>query len=107
MKMKYGVLIALCVLTSLMFTACSSTSTDAAAGKDTVEKVPPHLMIEAVPPSPKFPDAKIAIATVQASMDADDSVKVEFNFSVKGYELSVQTEDATDKGCNNATHEKA
>ena len=65
MKMKYGVLIALCVLTSLMFTACSSTSTDAAAGKDTVEKVPPHLMIEAVPPSPKFPDAKIAIATVQ------------------------------------------
>lgn len=103
MKMKYGVWIVMGVLTSWIFTACSSGSTDAAANQDTVEKVPPHLQIEAVPASPKFPDAKIAIATVQASLDADDSVKVEFNFSVKGYELSVQTDDAADKGCNNAT----
>ena len=63
MKMKYGVLIVMGVLTSWIFTACSSGSIDAAANQDTVEKVPPHLLIEAVPASPKFPDAKIAIAT--------------------------------------------
>lgn len=103
MKMKYGVLIVWSVFTSWVFMACKSTSTDTVAGQDTLEKVPPHLQIEVVPTSPKFPDAKIAIATVQASLDADDSVKVDFNFSVKDYQLSIQTEDAEDKGCNNAT----
>jgi hypothetical protein len=103
MKMKYGVLIVWSVFTSWVFTACKSTATDTVASQDTLEKVPPHLQLEAVPVSPKFPDAKIAIATVQASLDADDSVKVDFNFSVKDYQLSIQTEDAEDKGCNNAT----
>ena len=103
MKMKYGFIIASGVLLSWMFTACKSTATDTVASQDTIEKVPPHLMIATVPPSPKFPDAKIAIATVQASLDADDSVKVDFNFSVKDYQLSIQTDDAADKGCNNAT----
>jgi hypothetical protein len=103
MKMKYGVLIVWSVFTSWVFTACKSTATDTVASQDTLEKAPPHLQIEAVPASPKFPDAKIAIATVQASLDADDSVKVDFNFSVKDYQLSIQTEDAEDKGCNNAT----
>ncbi|NBX27396.1 MAG: hypothetical protein EBR55_03975 [Chitinophagia bacterium] len=101
--MKYGVLIVWSVFTSWVFTACKSTATDTVASQDTLEKVPPHLQLEAVPVSPKFPDAKIAIATVQASLDADDSVKVDFNFSVKDYQLSIQTEDAEDKGCNNAT----
>lgn len=97
-------LIAVAAGTSLFFASCGGNNESETSTADTVATAAPRPNIElsAVPASPDYPDAKLSIDKVMASPQGTDSVKVNFTFGVKNYELKSQTADAANKMCNNS-----
>jgi hypothetical protein len=90
---------------SLFIAACGeSTENKNTAATDTVVAVAPLLpvAIGSVTPSPEFPGATLGIGAVKSEKVGTDSAKVTFNFSVKNYELKLQTSDNENKMCNNS-----
>ncbi|WP_195759272.1 hypothetical protein [Pedobacter puniceum] len=60
------------------------------------------LSIEALKESNEFPNAKLSISNVTTEPLGADSVKVTFNFDVKNYELTKQTENMPEEHCANS-----
>lgn len=79
-----------------LLTSCQENSTN-----NNTEEGSVAIAIGDVPPSPEFADATLILQNVKA-VPAGDSVKVQFAFDVKNYELKAQTADAAGKGCNNS-----
>lgn len=52
--------------------------------------------------SPEFPDAQLSIGDIKTTAQGTDSVKLDFSFVVKNFELMNQTSDANGKMCNNS-----
>lgn len=61
-----------------------------------------ELSIEALKESNEFPNAKLSISNVTTEPLGADSVKVTFNFDVKNYELTKQTENMPEEHCANS-----
>jgi hypothetical protein len=93
------------IVLSLLLAACNNNvKQETASTTDTTMKEKPlgPITLTDVDKSPEFPDAKLTIAQVMAEKMLKDSAKVTFNFSIKNYELMQQTDDASDKSCNNS-----
>ncbi|MGN6567086.1 MAG: hypothetical protein ACTHJ0_03990 [Flavipsychrobacter sp.] len=78
----------------------SETTSDTTKATATAPAAP--ISLKPVGNSPEFPDAQLAIATVNATKQGKDSAKVTFNFTVKNYTLGMQTDDTGSKLCNNS-----
>ncbi|OSZ82320.1 hypothetical protein CAP35_03370 [Chitinophagaceae bacterium IBVUCB1] len=52
--------------------------------------------------SPEYPDAQLGFGDIKTTAQGTDSVKIDFSFDVKNYELGSQTADAAGKLCNNS-----
>ena len=90
---------------ALLFAACNNsttTSTDKSTTDSVVTAPLAPVALANVSPSPDFPNASLAIASVKAEKVGKDSAKVSFDFDVKNYELKMQTTDNANKMCNNS-----
>lgn len=99
---------AIAAITTLGLTACNNAGTDSSktttTDSTTTTTSTPRaaVAITKVGASPEFPEAKLSMAAPSAQKVGTDSVKLTFNFTVKGYDLKNQTADNTGKGCNNS-----
>ena len=104
--MRTYTILGLAACSMLLFTACgngAADNKDKAATTDSVKPAPlAPVALTNVTPSPDFPNASLAIASVKAEKVGKDSAKVSFSFDVKNYELKMQTTDNANKMCNNS-----
>lgn len=86
----------------LAATSCQNNeeNKDTATSADTLKSENPVTLAD-VSTSPDFPGAILNMGNVEATPQGD-SVKINFSFNVKNYELKAQTADASDKLCNNS-----
>lgn len=71
--------------------------------KDSIVAAPrPAVALGDFPASPEFAGASLAVGTVKAQKAGSDSAKVSFAFTVKNYELKMQTADTGTKLCANS-----
>lgn len=91
---------ALCIASCQNNSGSTETSTtDSTAATANMPAQP--VVLEEVQNAQEFPGAALSMGNVTATA-AGDSVKLAFNFNVKGYELKNQTADSTSKLCNNS-----
>lgn len=97
-------LITLLTGASLLMASCGDENTgDGAAINNTAVAADiPAVELADFSASPEFPDAQLGIGEVKTTALGTDSVKLEFTFNVKNYELKNQTSDADNKMCNNS-----
>lgn len=80
--------------------SCSNVKKEAAEEKKTKAS---NITLTKAPNSPSFPRASLTKMNSSAVANNDDSLyTVNYTFEVKGYELGVQTEDATTRGIANS-----
>jgi hypothetical protein len=102
MHFRTALILAAC---PLMMAACNnSTETEKTETvKDSVAVAPrPAVTLGDFPSSPEFAGASLAMGTVKAQKAGNDSAKVSFAFTVKNYELKMQTADTGTKLCANS-----
>ncbi len=89
--------------TALLVSCNNGNENNNAAENDTtvVATVPEKVTLSDVPDAPEFPDARLSLKDVKAT-PTGDSVKIDFAFDVKNYELKMQTSDADAKQCSNS-----
>lgn len=91
--------------TALCFASCqnNSSSNETTSTDSTAMTTPAAqpIMLEEVQNAQEFPGASLSMGNVTAT-PVGDSVKLAFNFNVKGYELKSQTGDSTSHLCNNS-----
>lgn len=87
------------------FTACGNNTTTTSKTTTTTEsekQAPaPAVVLAGVTTSPDYKDASIAVSA-KAEKAGKDSTKVSFAFTVKNYELKMQTPDNANKSCANS-----
>jgi hypothetical protein len=101
MLMKY-INALLCL--SLIFAGCGGEKgANKSTGTDSTKLSPyPAIALQVVGNSPEYPDANLQMANVKAQPQGKDSTKLSFEFTVKNYELKMQTADTGNKMCNNS-----
>lgn len=92
---------------ALLLASCGNsetktTTTDTTKTTTTTPAPAAPISLKPVGNSPEFPDAQLSIASVSAAKQGNDSAKVSFNFTVKNYQLGMQTADTGSKLCNNS-----
>lgn len=97
-------LITLLAATSLLMASCGDENKGEgnAVSDTTVVATQPVVELTDFSASPEFPDAQLSIGDIKTTAQGTDSVKLEFAFNVKNYELKNQTSDADNKMCNNS-----
>ena len=91
------------LFTAFLLASCGeSTNTGQSTNTDSVQVAPREITTAPVPASPEFPGAAISITSAKAEKAGADSIKLNFTFGVKNYELKSQTADAEGKQCNNS-----
>jgi hypothetical protein len=101
MKMRTLLLIA---AGCTFFTACGNNATTSSktSATDSLKTVPmPAVVLAGVTTSPDYKDASITVSA-KAEKIGKDSAKVSFAFTVKNYNLKMQTPDNTNKSCANS-----
>lgn len=89
---------------SLLMASCGGENKgEGSAVNDTaVVAAQPAVELTDFSASPEFPDAQLSIGDIKTTAQGADSVKLDFSFNVKNYELKNQTTDADNKMCNNS-----
>ncbi len=102
MKITKVIAIATLGIVGLSSWSISNNINELAPANDSVRtgSIPP-VSVSPVSPSPEFPNASIEVAAV-GEKNGKDSTKVTFNFTLKNYELKLQTADNGSKNCNNS-----
>ncbi|MCW3121551.1 MAG: hypothetical protein JWQ38_1043 [Flavipsychrobacter sp.] len=87
-----------------LLSACgnSTTTTTKTTATDSVKAIPmPAVVLAGITTSPDYKDASIAVSAKSEKV-GKDSAKVSFAFTVKNYELKMQTADNGNKSCANS-----
>ncbi len=89
---------------SLLMASCGGENKgEGTAVNDTaVVAAQPAVELTDFSASPEFPDAQLSIGDIKTTALGADSVKLDFSFVVKNFELMNQTSDANGKMCNNS-----
>jgi len=99
MKYKYNNLFIFA--TTLLFIAASCGPAKKENKEETVvEEVTPLTLVKA-PASPQYENASLDLSTIDMKK-GDSTYNAKINFSVKGYDLGVQTADAATRGIANS-----
>lgn len=102
MKITSVLVVATLGILGLSSWGISNSNNELAPANDSVKTgSTPPVTVTPVSPSPEFPNANIEVAAI-GDKNGKDSTKVTFNFTLKNYELKLQTADNGSKNCNNS-----
>jgi hypothetical protein len=100
MKNLFVPVLAVCCSLSVM--SCGDTAEKESLAESATMVTREAPVLSAVSASPEYADAQLAIGDVKSVKVGNDSAKVTFAFSVKNYDLKMQTADNENKQCNNS-----
>lgn len=99
MKKQPNLLLAAAI--AITFASCGNDNTSQETAARDTTAAPAGVTLTDVPASKDFPDARLSLKDAKPTVNGD-SVKVDFTFDVKGYELKNQTDDDASKSCANS-----
>ncbi|MCF8450139.1 MAG: hypothetical protein K9G49_09745 [Taibaiella sp.] len=103
--MKKYTLLSITAISAFMIASCGDAGNGkngAAVADSVAAPAGPAPTLSAVSPSPEYDGASLTISDVKAEKVSSDSTKLTFKFTVKNFELKMQTADNGNKLCNNS-----